>query len=254
MTTIDFDTDFAVPTQVKYTRRRGSIGLRVDARGISIFAPENTPDTVINELLQERRQWLTQALQAQAEHSQQRPPRTFKTGNSIPYLGQPLPLSIIFNDTEIVELDSGQLCIDLVPGSYGDQLTDAGAQQRCQALLADWLQQQAEDFLPQRLALWSQHMALDPSALKIRHYRSRWGSCDQHGRITFNNRLMMAPQSIIDYVVIHELSHLVHLNHSQRFWQLVARYCPDHRQKRRWLKHNTQALRLDIDQPLTPLP
>ncbi len=113
MTSIDFTNDFAVRTRVKYTRRRGSIGLRVDDRGISVFAPENTPDSVISELLQERQQWLTEALQAQARQSQKRPPRTFKTGSSIPYLGQPLPLSIIFNDMEIVELDSGQLCIDL---------------------------------------------------------------------------------------------------------------------------------------------
>ena len=80
------------------------------------------------------------------------------------------------------------------------------------------------------------------SALKIRFYKSRWGSCDNQARITLNNRLAMAPDSVVDYVIVHELCHLVHQNHSSDFWALVEHFYPNFRNSKRWLKQHQAAL------------
>ena len=72
--------------------------------------------------------------------------------------------------------------------------------------------------------------------MSVRAFRSRWGSCDQRGRVVFNWHIIKAPHPIVDYVVIHELCHLVHADHSRQFWQLVERHCPDFAGSRSWLK------------------
>ncbi len=77
----------------------------------------------------------------------------------------------------------------------------------------------------------------------IRDQRTRWGSCSSRGTLSFNWRLIMAPPDVMDYVVVHELCHLIEPNHSRKFWQLLAGLLPDFRQPRLWLKRNVNLLR-----------
>ena len=78
--------------------------------------------------------------------------------------------------------------------------------------------------------------------MNIRQYSARWGSCNNRKEISFNYLLMMAPPWVIDYVVIHELCHLTHLNHSQHFWQLVIKHCAYFQEAKQWLKHHQTEL------------
>ncbi len=231
------DYDFKV--EIKYTRRRGSVGFRIGDGGVRILAPHQTPKALLKEMIDARLPWIREQLrQLQAQ-----PPRTtsrrFVDGETLPLLGIHYPLRIRESRRPAVVLERDRLCIDV--GRLDDSERH---QQRCLQLLQDWLQQQAEAFLPQRLKYWSERLQLFPVSLKIRSYRSRWGSCDQQRRITLNNRLMMAPQAIIDYVIIHELCHLLELNHSPAFWAQVERHCPDYVDKRRWLRSQGAELQL----------
>lgn len=74
--------------------------------------------------------------------------------------------------------------------------------------------------------------------VSIKNQRSRWGSCSVRGNLNFNRRLAFAPPDVVDYVVVHELAHLLEMNHSKRFWGHVAAWCPDHKTHRRWLRDN----------------
>ncbi len=96
--------------------------------------------------------------------------------------------------------------------------------------------QKANDLLPQRVAYWSARMGLYPTQIKITSAKTRFGSCGSNGHICFSWRLMQYPPKAIDYVVVHELAHLKHMNHSPAFHALVAKYLPDHRQRRAMLK------------------
>ncbi|MBQ8597165.1 MAG: M48 family metallopeptidase, partial [Lachnospiraceae bacterium] len=78
--------------------------------------------------------------------------------------------------------------------------------------------------------------------IRIKDQKSRWGSCSSKGNLNFNWRIVMAPEPVCDYVVIHELCHLVHLDHSERFWKLVESICPGYEQYKKWLKTNGSRL------------
>ena len=107
--------------------------------------------------------------------------------------------------------------------------------------LAD-LTGRAKDFFPQRAAYWAQRMGLQYGRITIRHQRSCWGSCSGKGNLNFNCLLMLAPENVADYVIVHELCHLVQHNHSKAFWDLVAQTIPDYAARRQWLKTQGKAL------------
>jgi predicted metal-dependent hydrolase len=84
----------------------------------------------------------------------------------------------------------------------------------------------------------------EPGKLRISSARTRWGSCSRQGTLSFTWRLVMAPEEVIDYVVVHELCHLRHLNHSKAFWGLVEGILPDYKVRRAWLKRHGERLQL----------
>lgn len=94
----------------------------------------------------------------------------------------------------------------------------------------------AKEILPQRVDFWSKQMDLYPTQLRITGARTRFGSCSSHGHICFSWRLMQYPMEAIDYVVVHELAHLRHMNHSKAFYGLIERYLPDWRERKALLK------------------
>ena len=102
-------------------------------------------------------------------------------------------------------------------------------------LLARWYRAQAERWLTERTHALSTRLGVSWTRLTVRDQRSRWGSCSVSGTLSFNYRLVMAPPAVLDYVVMHELAHRWELNHSSRFWALVARHCPTYRESVAWL-------------------
>lgn len=104
------------------------------------------------------------------------------------------------------------------------------------SVLLDWYRQQAVRTLTGRAGLWTEKIGKPFGRLSVRDQRSRWGSCSSGGNLNFNWRLIMAPPEVLDYVVIHEAAHLRELNHSPRFWEIVAEYDPEFRAHKLWLK------------------
>lgn len=102
--------------------------------------------------------------------------------------------------------------------------------------LTHWLKSQGKIALEDLTEKWSNEMQLFPTKVQLRDQKTKWGSCSSRRTITFNWRLIMAPQEVMEYVVIHELAHLKEMNHSSRFWNIVAQYCPSHKSQRAWLK------------------
>ena len=100
----------------------------------------------------------------------------------------------------------------------------------------------AKDYFPKRAAYFRQFTGGIYQRITIRDQKTRWGSCSARGTLSFNWRLMLAPPAILDYVVVHELCHLTHMDHSPAFWQAVEAVCPDYRDSRKWLKEHGQEL------------
>lgn len=101
--------------------------------------------------------------------------------------------------------------------------------------LRRWYTANAASYLKQRTSYWQHQMNLRANKITIKDQKTRWGSCSSLGNIAYNWRIMMAPPTVIDYLVIHELTHLAHMNHSAVFWHTVARYAPEYKKCRLWL-------------------
>lgn len=101
-----------------------------------------------------------------------------------------------------------------------------------------WLETEGAACFQRKVTVWAQKMQIDYGRMSIRDQKTRWGSCSSKGNLNFNWRLLMMPEEIMDYVVVHELAHRREMNHSPRFWQIVEMYIPDYQKRRQWLKEN----------------
>lgn len=109
-------------------------------------------------------------------------------------------------------------------------------------ILLPWYKEQARLYMSERTEYWTNIMQVSAAKISIRDQKSRWGSCSSRHNISYNWRIMMAPEPVIDYLVIHEAAHLLQMNHSAKFWQIVESYDPHFKEHRLWLKQNGLAL------------
>ena len=98
------------------------------------------------------------------------------------------------------------------------------------------LADQACEVIPQKVSYYAKYLGVTYGRITIRNQKTRWGSCSAKGNLNFNCLLMLMPEKVIDYVVVHELCHRIEMNHSRAFWTQVERVLPDYRQSRKWLK------------------
>jgi predicted metal-dependent hydrolase len=110
-------------------------------------------------------------------------------------------------------------------------------------LLNAWYREQARRFFEERAAHFARLMGVVYKAIRIKDQRTLWGSCSLEGNLNFNWRVVLAAPATLDYLVVHELAHLREMNHSRRFWALVAEHCPDWKEHRRWLREHSRDLK-----------
>lgn len=204
--------DAAVPYQLRRSRRRRTLGLTVTHKEVRIHAPSWTPRGEIERYVIQQQSWLTRvwaSIQARRQQPVSGPLDTVR------YLGRLLTLDVRPSLFESVRRHGAILRIH------------APADADVSALVRDWLRERAERILTWRLARLAQQLERKPTRFALSNAQTQWGSCTQRGNIRLNWRLVQAPLTLIDYVAAHELAHLVHLNHSPRFWAEVARLCPD---------------------------
>lgn len=224
--------------QLIRSARRKTLGLQVKGGKVVVRAPLSVKQVDIERLVTAKSAWLYKHLNAQ---QQSQPIKSlFESGNDVFVFGDRKILQIGYGSATNVVLDGERLVIELPKRC---QLLSAEQHARKVANAFDaWLKTQAQQYLPERLERYSQRMALSFTGYQIKRYKSRWGSCNNKGALSFNSLLMMTPPYVIDYVVVHELAHLKHLNHSASFWALVGNYCPNVTRAKAWLKQHNQFL------------
>lgn len=116
------------------------------------------------------------------------------------------------------------------------------AEERLTAEQLERLAEEAAAYLPLRVRYYAEKMSVSYGRITIRNQRTRWGSCSRKGNLNFNCLLMLMPEDVIDYVVVHELCHRIEMNHSKRFWDQVARVLPDYRSQKDWLRQNGETV------------
>lgn len=222
-----------VPDKIVRSSRK-TIALIVNQQGqLIVRAPKRVSSQRIWAFIEEKQDWITQKQAAAREKQSRTQGHTFAPGEIFLYLGEAYPLEIV---------PAARPALSLTNGAF--RLANSAAPRAADAFTR-WYRQQARDVLEQRVRVLAERYQLKFEKLRISGAKTRWGSCSSLGTLSFTWRLVMAPLPVIDYVVIHELAHLVEKNHSSRFWDQVAVMMPDYAVKRRWLKENAARLILE---------
>ena len=217
------------------TSRRKSADIRVEDGAVSVVVPTSTPTERIDQLLAAKRRWIKEKI---ALHREQAPPATrrFVSGEAFSYLGRNYRLKVETGNFAPVKLLNGRLVVTVPEGSQQPHMV--------RNALVRWYKRQAEQKLTEKVARFAPMVGVEPAGVGIRSFKSRWGSCTSRGKLEFNWRIMLAPNRMVDYVVIHELCHLIRHDHSPEFWREVARLMPEYEQCREWLRGNAVKLGL----------
>ena len=230
-------TILAVPTQtatlggqqIAYTltrSRRRSIGLQINQHGLRISAPLHTPLAHIDSVLQQKADWITKKL-AQWQDKKSLT-LDWSLDATYPLLGEPWRIGLKpTGEVAMIRSFDREIAQPLVIELTSRQI---------ETFVMSWYQQQAITGFQQRIELYAPKLAVPAPPFRLSQAKTRWGSCNSRGVISLNWRLIQLPLHLVDYVVVHELAHLIEMNHSKAFWQLVERVFAGYRVARRMLK------------------
>ncbi|HEY9036800.1 MAG TPA: SprT family zinc-dependent metalloprotease [Pseudomonadales bacterium] len=223
----------AIDYQLIRSRRR-SVAIHVRGAVVEVRAPHRVPLYWINQFVHEKAAWIEKRLAEEAARHQQR--YCLIDGHSLPFLGELKTVHITTATRNRIALDENGLMLRVRDPSPACVMR----------LFQRWISTQAMDYLTPRTELMAERLQVrhQLSSVRMRHTRSKWGHCSQQGVVQFNPMIMLAPAAVADYLIAHEVSHLIHPNHSKAYWECVGRVCPDHREQRRWLRANEHCFQL----------
>ena len=187
-------------------------------------------------MVQERAVWIGKRQAALQDAQELR----FADGETIAHLGREVPM--VVDQTYAARVDIG-LDGSRFRVSVPTDLPDEERHEECRLALIDWYRDRASEHLPTVVDRWWPQLGRGGTPrILIRNQRRRWGSCAADGTLRFNWRVMLLDASLIDYIVVHELAHLTHMNHSPAFWDLVCRTVPDAQDRRKRLREMSRLL------------
>jgi predicted metal-dependent hydrolase len=196
-----------------------------------VKAPFNTDNKKIVEIVEKHRKWIEKKKKELLERKFKHLPKQFVEGEQFLFLGNSYPLTLVDNKKGFFKLDEKfYLSKDLVP--YAKEV------------FIFWYRRVALTKISERVKFYADKRFSNYGKINITRAKRRWGSCSPKGNLSFSWRLILAPLTIVDYVVVHELVHLEERNHSKQFWNKVKEILPDYEDRRKWLKTNGNILEL----------
>jgi predicted metal-dependent hydrolase len=216
---------------IRSPRRKKTIEITLDPReGVLVAVPLRVSKKEIEAVVSKRASWIVRKATDDILNPR---PREFVSGESLPYLGREVRLFVEPAETKqvAVKFDHWNFRLYVPEGLNGTERLP-----RIRSALTNWYRRRAAERLPQVVERWRHKVGHSPSRILIRSQSQRWGSCAADGTIRLNWRIIMAEPALIDYLVVHELTHLGVQNHSRKFWNEVARVMPDYMIRRQRLK------------------
>ncbi len=212
--------------------RRKTMAVHVRHQAVEVRVPFFVSQTQIQDFVYTHIPWILRKLEHKAAQDSQRP--DLCDGGTVYYKARALRVRLIPAMSEHVEITDTEMRL------HGRGLTP----ERASKVLQRWLLAQARTVLPPRAEALAAYLQVAGRLREVvfRKTKSKWGHCTSTGRIQFNWLIMMAPDAVIDYMICHEVSHLLHMNHSPKFWALVESVCPDYRRYVRWLRTHEHRL------------
>jgi len=222
--------ELAYTIQRSAKRHKLTITVERDRR-VVVYAPHGVSDEKIRQVVESRRQWIYE----KTGHSQKyqdlphAPGKELVSGESALYLGRQYRIEVVKAGLAGVQFTQRFL----IPATQGEKRVEA---------LREWYIGKANEKILPRVKIHARVLGVDVAGVRIVDYRFRWGSCTMNDNVNFNWRLIKAPMFVIDYVIFHELAHLIEANHTTKFWNIVRAQAPTMEKAKAWLKENGQLL------------
>lgn len=214
-----------IPYQLELRPRR-TVGLKITQQGLVVHAPRRIVVHQLNQILQEKSAWILNKLALREANAVE--PVQWQHGEPLMYLGQDVVLQVIeAKGKSQVQLSGDQLMVSMKDTTQHTLIAKKVIQ---------WFQQQAYEDFVRRVEIFATKLGVKPPPVALSNAQSRWGSCNSRGEVRLNWRLIQAPPQIINYVVCHELAHLKEMNHSAKFYAVLAQLFPDHAEAEKLLK------------------
>jgi predicted metal-dependent hydrolase len=219
------DIDYEV---VRSPRATADIVVERDGR-IIVRAPKHVPDERVEDIVEAKRYWIYKTLAEWRDLNATRVLREYRNGEGFLYLGRSHRLLLVANQKEPLVLKDGRFCL------WRD-IVDRGDIGAAQAAFRDYYIVRGRERIAGRVNYYAPKVGVKPVQVHVRELGNRWASCSPRGRLAFHWKCMMAPQTVIDYIVVHELCHLHHRDHTEAFWNEVDKVMPAYRERKEWLR------------------
>jgi len=209
--------------------KRPSIAIYIDAYGnIEVQAPKGTSLEHVLQFLEEKWDWIGQKSKEMKDRMIGPKEKVYNDGENFLYLGREYPIQI----SQDIDLKQDHVVFE------GDKLhiyVKQLEEEKVRQALKRFYYQQCKVLVERSIQSYQSNFKTKPRSVRIADNNSNWGTCNSRLQLTFNWKLAMAPLEVIDYVVVHEMCHMVHLNHDRSFWRLVGKMIPDYKEMENWL-------------------
>ena len=224
-----------IPYLLIRSSRRRTIAISVGAEAqVHVAAPRYAADREIRDFILEKSSWIQKRLMHARRDQEILRQRQYLTGNNFLFLGKKYSLQVKATDVRYSRIafdgDQWDICVP-------ERLEGQERQEAVKSKLVQWYRLQAKEIFGGRIFHYARQMGLEPDTIAVKTQKRIWGSCAHREKaISLNWHLVLSPMHVIDYVVVHELSHLLVPNHSARFWKQVEQVLPDYKERQKWLK------------------
>jgi len=217
---------------IKKTNRIKTVSFLIKNQSLILSVPKYISSNEIDSIIESKIHWIKKKLINEKENNLQNK-RLYSEGEIFLYLGQEFILKIKKNEIPNIVLKENNLLLDIIEPENLPKIKE---------YIREWYKNKSINKLNIVHKYYESLIGLKVNKIKFGEYKSKWGSCNSNKVISYDWRIIMAPNSVINYLVVHEISHLLHPNHSQYFWQHVEKFIKDYRDQRKWLKNNSNKL------------
>ncbi len=213
---------------VTRTKRIKTVSIKIVDGSVYATVPDKMSSFRISELIKKRKLWIKRKLIEESKIVISKP-KEYVSGESFTYLGKNYRLKVISNSQSDVKLIGGYIEVGVPKKLKKNTIRES---------LLEWYQTHAIERLTEKTKRYAKIIGVSPKIISVRDYKSQWGSCSRDSKISYNWRLIIAPHNIVDYVVVHELCHLLEFNHTKNYWRHVSNNFREYKKSRDWLRLN----------------
>ncbi|GAB1264724.1 SprT family zinc-dependent metalloprotease [Aurantivibrio infirmus] len=230
------EDEFSFPLVIKRSPRRKTIEIIIRTGEVQLMLPTRVGDAEGKAFVRDKEDWILQTIAKHKQHENEIVPKRYQEGEPFEFLGKSYPLKIYLAKKASVQLLNDSLYVGIKASAKTDKA------ERVKKALWQWYQEQALQILTEKTNNLTARIKRQCQGIQLRRTKSKWGHCTSEGYIQFNWQIIAAPEKVVDYLVAHEVSHLVHANHGVRFWRHVEKLFPDYKSHQTWLKLNGHTL------------